>query len=368
MKSGSAGIWGVGALVLLAGCAFWGMGRIPGANLETAAAELAQMVDRAAGEEPIAVLAWRDAKGEQSSFTRAVDEYIITALLEANVPVVLADTEAAGKWGEDEPIPPDAWRDLSASRIVGGRLQEDADWAYLRLFVIDRARESLVRSHTWRLAQAELQKEVEEQNQLRDGGAAEEVVVDFHLLGLRDQGGFPEPITIEEGAELLAGDRLQIRFTPQVDCEVYAFLYTSEGTRVDVLGSRFVYGGREQYGPGEDAWIDLNGAGQVYTLYFVAASRLDENRGELFEEMGRLVEESQVDRYDGLDLLDQLMVTYLLKSVEEGVEIAVIRSDEEIELGKKMNFILKDGTPIESRAEKLRAASVLARAVSFEIQ
>ena len=84
--------------------------------------------------------------------------------------------------------------------------------------------------------------------------------------------------------------------------------------------------------------------------------------------MGRLVEERQVDRYDGLDLLDQLMVTYLLKSVEEEAEIAVIRGGDEIELGKKTNFILNDGTPIESRAEKLRAAPVLVRAVSFEIQ
>ena len=359
----------IGLLGLLAGCALWRAGAVPGANLQAATTELAQAVARETNGETIALLPWRDAKGERSGYTEAVDDYIISALLKADVPIVLADEKSIGKWKDAEPVPAKAWRDLSAERIVGGRLQEDAEWTYLRFFLIDRVDQALVTTHTWRLPQAELERQVAAQGQLGQGGIGQtEIAVDFHLLGLRDQGGFPEAVVVEEGKGLLAGDRVQIRFTPLIDCEVYAFLYSSEGARIDVLSPRYVYGGREQFGPGEEQWIDLSEAGQVYTLYFLAASRLDENREELFEEMKRLVDEGEINRFSGLEQLDELLGAYLLKGIEGEGEVAVIRGREDIKLGKKQSFILNDGTPIDSRAEELIGAPGLVRAISFEIQ
>ncbi len=362
LRFGSLGLVGV-----VAACAWWGGGGVRGANLQAATTELARVVAREANGGTIALLPWRDGEGERTGYTEVVDEYIVSALLQANVPIEFANEKGAGKWDDDESVPAKAWRDLDEERIVGGRLQQDAQWIYLRFFVIDRAEQALATTRTWRLAQAELDHRVAAQSRLGLDEGQVEIAVDLHLLGLRDQGGFPEAVAVEDGKALLAGDRIQIRFTPKVDCEVYAFLYSSEGARIDLVSS-YVYGGREQYGPGEEQWIDLTEVGQVYTVYLMAAPRLDENRGELFEEMKRLVDEGQVNRFSGLELLDGLLVDYLRKGVEGEEEVVVLRGSEGIELGKKQSFILKDGTPMESRPEELSGASVLARAISFEIQ
>lgn len=363
-----AALWFIGALVLQS-CGFWQRRSASAAKLAGVVTELAQIVAGAEVEGEIAWLGFRDAKGEKGLATEVLDDFLVSALLLDGVPLMVPEKLAGEKWEEDELLPARLWTDLDACRILTGRLEEEGAWMYLRLFLIDSRSRQLLASTTRRVAGRHLREQVAQRRSQEEGRVAEiPLEVDLHLLGLRSQGGIAHSVAIEEGTALQTGDRLQIRFKVARDCEVYAFLYSSEGVREDLFGSQFVYSGRWQYGPGEEQWVDLEESDQVYTLYFLAGEHLLEEKEELWERMAELVEQRRVDRFAGLELLDQTLVEFLLRELEGEPEIGVLRGGEGIGRGEKESFILADGTPLESRAEKLSSPVVLVRAFSFSVQ
>ena len=241
-----------------------------------------------------------------------------------------------------------------------------ASWTYLRLIAIDRESGRVIARGTRRLDQRRLGAEVDRRGRQQGRAPARgELQVDLHLLGLRSEGGWSQPAAIAEGGLLQLGDRVQIRFKTAADCEVYAFLYSSQAELEDVFAPRFVYAGRMHYGPGEDAWITLNRPDRAYTLYFIAAERLNEDREGLFEAMAELVEQGQAGGLAGMERLDRVLVEILQREVEGNEEIEVLRGLDGIERGETVDFILADGTPLESRPEKLMADPVLVRAYTF---
>ncbi len=335
-------------------------------ELDQVAAELALVVAPAPGRGEIALLGLRDGKGRRTEVTRFVDEYLRAALEQSGAAVVLADEEHPAPWGEGETVPASQWEGQTAPRVVAGRLQAGHFWTYLRLFAIDRESGKVVASGTRRLQQRLLQAQVgrrgRDQDEVPDEG---DLQVDLHLLGLRSDSGWAQTVALEEGGMLQPGDRLQIRFKTATDCEVYAFLFSSQAEVEDVFPPRFVYGGRMHYGPGVENWITLHHADRAYTLYFIAAERLNEDREELFEAMAVLVEQGQVGGRTGMQRLDRVLAEFLRREVEKEAEIVVVRGQDGIERGEKVDFILADGIPLESRPEKLKAAAVLVRAFTF---
>ena len=351
-------------------CGFWPRRSSSGAELAGAVTELAQIVAGAEAEGEVAWLGFRDAKGEKGPAIEVLDDFLVSALLRDGVSLMVPEELSGMKWEADEVVPERLWTDLDASSVLlSGRLEEEGAWIYLRLFLVDGRSRQLLAATTRRLAGRHLQEQVARRRSREEGGVAGiPLEVDLHLLGLRRQGEIASSVAIEEGTVLQTGDRLQIRFKVARDCEVYAFLYSSEGVQEDLFGSQFVYSGRWQYGPGEEQWIDLEESDQVYTLYFLAGKHLLEEREELWERMAELVEQRRVDRFAGLELLDQTLVEFLQRELEGEPEIGVLRGREGIERGEKESFILADGTPLESYAEKLSSAVVLVRAFSFSVQ
>ncbi len=107
----------------------------------------------------------------------------------------------------------------------------------------------------------------------------------------------------------------------------------------------------------------------MYTFYFLAGSRLlEENSGEFYERVGELIKQRQVDRFNGLDKLDQTLVEFLLRSYQADVTIGVQRGSEGIVLGRPETIVYDDGTRLSSQAEMLKGAPVLVRALSFAVQ
>ena len=353
----------------LSSCAPWGHRSSASAELSGAMDELVQLVARLEGDEEVAVLGFRDEEGERTTATEILDEHLISALLQARVPLVLVDGAGKSKWGKEQAVPASQFEDLSTSRVLAGRLQNQANWAYLRLFVIERESATLMGMDTRRLVASSLLQQVEQRSR-REEKASGPVLIeaDLYLLGLRREGGFDQWIEIKEKDVLQPGDRLQIRFKVSVDCQVYAFLYSSEGEVKEVFASQSVYGGRMQYGPGEETWVTVGESGKVQTLYFIATSRLDEDKGEMFESMGKLIEDGEVDRFRGLEKLDQAVAAFLLARLESSLETGVVRNLEQDRFGAWETFILEDGTPIESQVEKLGPEPVLVRAFSFAVQ
>ena len=339
-----------------------------GTELARAAEELAQLVARLDGDEEIAVLGIRDAAGIQTMATRVLDEYLVSALLEAGVPLVLAEGGST-PWGNAEVVPASEWENLSSPRVLAGRLQVESPWGYLRLFAIDRESGIVVAAGSRRLAERALLERAAQRSRQREDVPGEGALkVELHLLVLRSEGGLARRIEIEEGSVLQPEDRLQIRFRVNTDCEVYAFLYSSEAEVEEVFAGQFAYRGRMHYGPGEEGWLLLRQSDTAYTLYFIAAPRLGDDREELFENMAELIERRQVDRLTGLEQLDRVLVEFLLRGLEGSPEIAIQRGNEGIRRGERESFILSDGTPIESWPEELGASPVLVRALSFLVQ
>ena len=153
------------------------------------------------------------------------------------------------------------------------------------------------------------------------------------------------------------------------DCSVYAFLFQSGGKREDAFATETVFPGMMYYGPSEYGWIRLSEVNEVYTLYFIAGSRLEEENEELFENLADLVEQGVVDRFSGLDQVDEILAEYLSRQMEGGErEVKIVRDPEGIEKGKVETFAYQDGTRLESAPELLSDNGVLVRAFSFEVQ
>ena len=346
------------------GCLPFGGGRPQSAELTAAARELVQVAQGSG-----ATIDWiglRDGGGDRSEAVKVLDDYLVSALLQAEVALVLADT-VGGKWSDGGVL------DLNRGEgalVLGGRLQGDAPWMYVRLFLVERDGGKLVATRTVRVPESEVNDEVALRAKA-NGGADDTIPVqaDLHLIVKRAEGGVDEIVELAEGAQLQQGDRLQLRYKLHRDVEVYAFLYDSEGTLEVVVPEQFVYSGIEQYGPSENGWITLQESDRVYTLYFLAGPRLlEENTGELFERLGELIQQRQVDRFNGLENIDQTIVEFLRRSYQEDSVIVVQRGSEGIAVGRPETIVYDDGTRLPSQAEILKGTPVLARALSFSVQ
>ncbi|SVD37541.1 uncharacterized protein METZ01_LOCUS390395, partial [marine metagenome] len=151
------------------------------------------------------------------------------------------------------------------------------------------------------------------------------------------------------------------------DCQVYAFLYRSDGERVELISDNAVYRNRWIYVPDEFGFTALGEADVVYTLYFLAAPHLDEDRGQLWEEVENLQSQGRFDRYEGLELLDAEVVRYLQRTVAVD-SLSIQRGEEGIERPReRRRFVYRDGSTLSSSGELYRSL-VVARAVSTLIE
>lgn len=357
----------LGAIIVVAVCGCLPFGAAPpqSAELTAAARDLVRIAEGADVE--IDWLGLRDGAGNQTEAARVLDDYLVSALLQAEVGLVLADT-VGRKWVDGSVVAVDL--DGAAGLVLGGRLQEDAPWMYVRLFLVERESGRLVASRTVRVPEREVRDEVALRARGSGGVAAIlPVQADLHLIVKREEGGVDQVVEFAEGAQLQQDDQLQLRFRLNRDVEVYAFLYDSEGVLEVVIPEQFVYSGIEQYGPSENGWITLKESDRVYTFYFLAGPRLlAENNGEYYERLSELIEQRQVDRFNGLDKLDQTLVEFLLRSYRDESVIEVQRGSENIAVGRPETIVYDDGTRLPSQAEKITGTPVVVRALSFSVQ
>ena len=332
------------------------------------------MAARPAGD--IAVFGFRDAGGERTATTEALDEFLLAALINAGAPVapgvgvVDLDVGEEGKKWKESVILPDGWRDTPSPHLLSGQIHSRSPWIYSTVLLTDRESGGEI-ANSWRHRFSE--REVEGYAKAlvkRRGGqqlaAAEqkEIEVDLHIVARHSESGFVEWFEPAEGGTLQPGDKFQLRFRVRTDCTVYAFLYQSNGGSEVILESQVAYPGRLYETPGEEQWLSPQ-ENEVYTLYFIAAASLEEDRSDLFETMGELVRQGQINRFEGLDLLDAAVVDFL--SLSETETVAVLRGGE-ITRGKSESFAYADGETVDSRPQLLRASPVVLRALSFEVQ
>lgn len=340
-------------LVLVQACSFWPRRPLADGQVEAACAELVRPVAQLGAQ--VEMLGCRDGELKRTAFTRVLDELLASALIRAGVPLSLAEDEEAWKEG----IPERYWSQAGAPLLAVGYVQEDSLWAYLRLQVVERESGRVVETGTQRLALQALRRT------LAAGQAPATRVplsMQLHLLALHQEGSFAQQVELGEGGRLQAGDRLQLRFEVGADCQVFAFLYSSAGERQDLFAGQLVYQGQMH----ETGWISLGGPNQVYTLYLMAAPRLDEDKGELFTELAELVAQGQVNQLSGIEKLDQVVVAFVARQVGGESPIQVVRQG--VGLGEEEKFILPDGTVLKSRAQQLSGSPALVRAISFAVE
>jgi hypothetical protein len=123
-----------------------------------------------------------------------------------------------------------------------------------------------------------------------------------------------------------------------------------------------------QYGPGEDSWLAFPEAGRVHSLYVIAAKHLAEDRAQLWEQMGELVEQGRVDRFVGLSLQDQVLAEYVRRDQDADTTLVVQRGASGMRYGREEEIILTDGTRLQSRPEIIEGQDALIRAISFLVQ
>ena len=376
--TGAAALAGAAALGWC-GCGFFA-GKPP---VEGVGEVLGKMVSGMASAQPadsrVALLGFRDADGKRTLRTETLDEALVSAALSRNLPVapgvgLLEELrgEPALRWSMGSLLPRN-WEELDAPRLLGGQVRYEPPWAYLRLVLVDRTDGTVLRSVRGRVSEGELDRRGRALAALR-GRAGEAVVSDFdadvdlHLLVRRVEGEFPQLVEVSEGAVLRDGDQLQVRFRVSRTCAVWAFLQLSSGERKGIFSGDRVYGARLEYGPGEEDWIDLDRVNEVYTLYFVVAEDLEnERREDFFEEIAELVDNGRLDRFEGIDRVDAVLAEFLHNQLEGSPSVEVSRSGE-IESGDSEIFTYENGETFESVPEILYAAPVLVRAVSFEVQ
>ena len=333
------------------------------AELTAAAQDLVQIA-----RDHTSIIDWlglRDGQGGRTDATRVLDDYLVSALIQSGVGLASADTTSK-KWHDGAVVPLQA--DGGTGMLLGGRLQEDADWMYVRLFLVERAGGRLVAARTVRMPSGEVTEEVTRRDIGSDLDTAP-VQVELHLIAKREEGGVYRAVELQQGAQLQQGDQVQLRFKLGRDVEAYAFLYDSEGVVEALFPEQFVYSGIDHYGPSENGWVTLNEIDRVYTLYFVAGPRLlDENAGEFFKRVGELIEQRQIDRFTGLEKLDQTLVQFLQRSYQQTQTLTVLREGEDIPRGRPETIVFDDGTRLDSQAEMLESAPVLVRALSFSVQ
>lgn len=341
-----------------------------------------------AGDTRIAVLGFREDDGQQTPSTEVLDEHLLSALMQSGASVATGvgatvgpRTGAGVKWPK-EAVLPAGWDQLEERRLLSGLVRYEAPWAYVRLVLTDREAGEVLGSATRRVSQRQLERAGQKLTARRQkiyGGTGkagtakqrEPLGVDLHVLVRRDEAGFSKLVELSERGTLKQGDRLQLRFRVDSDCTAYAFLFQSNGEREDVFASAPAYPGRVHYGPAEEGWVTLNQVNEVYTLYFIAGRDLDEDNGELFSDMADLVGQGMLDKFNGIDKLDEVMKEYFDRQIDDdqGGGVQILRGREGIEIGEdKEEFVYRDGAKLESSPELLSAAEILIRAVSFDVQ
>ncbi len=343
----------------LGGCVPFIGGREQSRQLAAVAQDLVGIVEVREGE--VDWLGLRDPAGVQTEETKVLNDYLLSALMRAEIAVGLADTTGK-RWRGGELV--GLRQGGRAPLALGGRLEADAPWMYVRMFLVERASGELVAARTARLLARDVRHEVASR-QLGTGASDEPVEVDLHLIAKREAGGVAQAVELAEGVQLQQGDQVQLRFKLSRDAEVHAFLCSSAGALETLFDEQFVYSDIVQYGPGENKWITFNEIDQVYTLYFLAGPQLlAENAEPFYEQFATLVREGQIDRFLGLEQLDQALIEFL----QHPEPIAVLRGDDDIALGRPETMVYDDGNTLSSQAEILTGAPVLVRALSFSVQ
>lgn len=366
------------AVVVLIGCGGF-LSRSPSTRAVVPAVnEVASAIMAGHSGGDIAVFGFREDGDKPTTNTEALDEFLLSALLNAGVPVALGvgvvapDAAKAPKW-QKHGVLPDDFRETPSPRMLSGQVHYESPWVYTTVLLTDRDSGAIVDSWRHRLSERELEGHAGQLVKRRGPQSVEFAVeaspieLELHTVVRHSESGFVEFSELTDGRILEPIDGFQLRFRVQTDCAVYAFLYGSKGGSEVIYESQVAYPGRLYYAPGEEQWqwvrsLDEN---EVYTLYLVAASSLEDERSDLFSDMGELVSRGQIDRFDGLDLLDGAVANFFGRT--ESDTVAVLRGDE-IERGESENFVFSNGENVDSTPQLLSASPVIVRALSFEVQ
>ena len=345
--------------LLLGGCVPFIGGRDQSRQLASAAQDLVKIVEAQEGE--VDWLGLRDPAGVQTEETKVLNDYLLSALMKAEVEVGLVDTTGK-RWRDEELV--GLKQGGRAALALGGRLEADAPWMYVRMFLVERKSGELMAARTTRILERDLLHELASR-ELGTDASHGPIEVDLHLIAKREEGGVAQLIELAEGVQLQQGDQMQLRFKLSRDAEVHALLCRSDGALETVFDEQFVYSDIVQYAPGENDWITFNELDQVYTLYFLAGPQLlAENAGPFYEQFAILVRDGQINRFAGLEMLDQTLIEFLQLPESS----AVLRGEEDIFLGQPETIVYDDGNTLSSQAEILTGSPVLVRALSFSVQ
>jgi hypothetical protein len=318
----------------------------------------------------IAVLGFRNDEGLQTAETRLLDDHLMDALLSRRAPVAAGvgmmseGSQETPSWKADSVLPA-GWQDLSPELLLSGKVHRDSPWAYVRLMLTERQSGAVLHTTVSRLTERELAGAAVEFTKLEPQESAEAafvVNVDLHLILWRVTGSFTDLVLLEEGSTVAVGDRMQLRYSTDADCAVWAFLFRSDGVRHDLIDLNPVYAGHDQIA----STFTFEAQNIVHTLYFVVAEELDADRGELFEEIGELIRRGEVKDFRGLDLVDGKLTDFLSSEAGKGAPVELVRSSERIELGLEEKFIIGEAT-LSSQPERLSGSPVLLRAISFDV-
>lgn len=356
--------------LLLTAC--WPGGRTHGAS--DAEAELYEILHSFALKDSVTVYGFRLQDGKTSPETEALDEALLSAAVRAGVPV-RADAGVAGSavardltWraGSDLPV---SWRDSGTVLAAAGLVRPASSWVYLRLQVADAQSGARLKAATLRIPQRELTR-MAAARQARLAVPVAQVLptinLELHVLVRRDEGGFPRLVPWQEGGQLQEGDRLQLRLRSGQDCEIFALLYRSDGER-SVLHSGPVFAERWVYSPGENSWETLSQGDEVYTLYVVAAQRIEDDKATLWEDLSTLQTQGRVEKFRGLDLVDGALTLLLERTLTSTDSLAVRRGPAGIQRGKVERFVYSDGNAFDNKPDLL-SGQVIVRAYSAEVQ
>ena len=358
-------------LALLCGCVMLDRRPPRGADPQTAL-QAVLLPWSPATLDSVTVAGFRQADGKRTPETDVLDELLLSAALRAGV-AVRPDAGVAGMaagslpWGAEAPLPRD-WRSLPGL-VVAGQVRSATPWAYLRLVLADARTGQLRGEGRTRIAERDLASLVAERQQRLAVSATrleEEIDIELHVVVRRDDGGFLRRVDLQEGGQLAQGDQLQLRYRASQDCEVYAFLYRSDGTRDELVGGGTIYANRWIYAPGENLWHSLSAGDEVYTLYVLVAPRIEEDRGTLWQDLAELQSTGRVEGFRGLDLVDVAVVRLLQRTATGADSLQVLRGTDGIEAGEMRSFVYSDGTTFDSRGDLLRGYAI-ARAYSAEV-
>jgi hypothetical protein len=368
-------LWLTAALVVLNGCAFLHRETRSRADLERTADALAVDIARLDSPRNLAFLGTRDSDGKQTPETKVLDRRLIGAFRDAGFDLAVGQQSATEPWAADGLLPPSLDVLSGNSRVLGGRVYSDGRWAYVRLALVDPRTRVLQLAELQRLPRESLERLA--RTSFRGEQKDIPLEIELHILGLRREAGFADQVEVEDGAVLEPGDELQIRFRVNVECDIVAFLLSAQGDVRSIFGGS-VFGGRSRYRPYESYWLGLGSravpsgsaasyytpsTGKVeYTLYFVAAPRLEDG-----DEMFRAIDEFLTGRTEDLsdwDSVDETVKRHLL-SGDDGGTVSMQGGQPR---GQLERFLLSDGTTLENRSEILRGNSGLFRSLRFSVQ